>query len=369
MKVTGSLILVLIGISSCDNQDERQLNRVLVGSVESIQRYNAQTCVAVKEKSNELRFEVERLRRNGQQQNNYFKLNAIYDRYLHIDSVCDNELARLDTLRSVLLQAHQIKKSVVLKNYFPQLIDFSQLTHDQLQEQVGDFFLDKKKIGVKVYLNLKTLRNHLTDFFGSYERNGMVFQMKSKSINRFETKKELLLLTEKMVENSAANLKEDKQVLIDVYAGLSYPEMIGGVSWEQAYFENSSLLSALAIITTLQNDILHAKQLAVYHCLAFGCQASYPFNEIQPIAVGPLVARENDSIELKVTMGAFDTSNIPVVTLNNMSGRIHYPGDGTGRIRLKLHRGMHRISGTISIQNRSGVYKTANWEYQIHVSD
>lgn len=229
--------------------------------------------------------------------------------------------------------------------------------------------MNERKRGEKEYLNLKAFRKQLTDFLGSYERNGNTFYIDSKPINQFATKDELVLLVEKMVDGSAANLKEDRQVLIDVYVGLSYPETIDDMPWNEVYFESSSLLSALAMITKLQNDILNVKQLAASQVLAFGCMASYPFNEVMPIAVGPLSSNTEDTIELKVTMGAFDTYNTPVVQLDNISGRVYYPGDGTGRVRMKLPKGIHHVSGTVSIQNRSGVYKTESWEYQVRVSD
>lgn len=369
MNATRFIILVSIGICSCRYQDKTQLNRVLIESIESIQYSNNQLYIATKERSYELQFEVESLQRNEQQQNGYLKLNDIYKRYLHIDSICDLELLRLDTLKFHLLHAYEINKSVLASNCFPQSIDFAQLTQVQLEQQVGDFFLDEENRGKKVYLNLKSFRSQLTNVLGSYKRNEKVFSVDLKPINRFDSKKEVRSLVEKMVDESRANLNKDRQVLIDVYIGLSYPEEMGDLAWEQVYFDNSSLLSALTVITNLQTDILKAKQLAVSHFLAFGCMASYPFNEVLPIAVGPLSASEDDTIELKVTMGAFDTYNSPIVRLNNRTGHVYYPGDGTGRVRLKLTKGIHQVRGTVSVQNRAGAYKTEDWEYQINVPD
>lgn len=369
MRLVKVLILVSIGVSSCDDQHENQLNRVLIESVESMQLFNNHIYLLTKERSYELRFQVQRLRNDDQQKDSYSKLSYIYDRYLYVDSVCNQELARLDTLKSDLLKEYQIKQTILNTSVFPQTIDFRQLTQNQLNKEVSDFFLDEEKKGEKEYLNLKRFRNLLIDCLGSYDRNGKTFHIRSRSMNQFTTKNELLLLVEQMVDSSAANLKEDRQVLIDVYMGLSYPETIDDLTWAQVYFDNSSLLSALTMITKLQNDVLNAKYLASSQILAIGCMASYSFNEVIPIAVGPLVANTVDTIELKVTMGAFDTYNTPVVKLENRSGSIYYPGDGTGRVRLKLTKGIHQIRGTISVQNKSGVYKTEEWGCQIDVTD
>lgn len=140
MKLTGFLILVLIGVGSCDYQHEKQLNRVLVESIESMQNFNEQIYFATKEKSYELRFELESLRRDEQRKDGYSKLNNIYKRYLYIDSICDRQLVRLDTLKSQLLRELQVKETTLQKNHSPQTVDFSQLTENQLQKPVDDFF-------------------------------------------------------------------------------------------------------------------------------------------------------------------------------------------------------------------------------------
>ena len=135
------------------------------------------------------------------------------------------------------------------------------------------------------------------------------------------------------------------------------------VHWIGMTFDHAPLVAGIAALSSLQQDILAARALAMAHYKSKVSTGEYSFNKIVQLAYGPVVANSNEEIELKVMMAAFDSDNQPKVTAN--TGTITYPGNGTGVVKINTGGSTMELSGTVSIKNKSGVPKTEEWNHTI----
>ena len=199
------------------------------------------------------------------------------------------------------------------------------------------------------------------------------FSLEIQSINSYKSLEELDSLIAEMIENSNANLKEDKATLFDLYKHCTKPEMIDidndSRHWITASFENKSLVECIATLNSMENDILYARAIALRHWSTKAHICGYGFTSILPMVSGPSIVHPGEEIDLTVFMGAFDEYNQPLIEIEEFNGEIFYPGDGTGRVVLTAPsiQTELEISGTISIKNKSGIYKTKEWTKTIMI--
>lgn len=370
VKVKWFLILLIVLIS-CNAKTEQQLQKSLIGSVKIIQEYNTTINYDIADKLHGIKFELTYTPKKEQQQARYLRLKYFYERLCKIDSLSNNFVSRLDSIKIALSQYCDINKKNIQHDFFPKRIDLTKVPEAKLQTKVDDFFLnagDKQSIATLLFNDFKKIRIELVKLIANYKWFEHQFEISLLPINQFKSEEELKRIVEKMIDSSNINSKEDRQAIIDLYIGLTLPEKIGHTSWEQSYFQGTTFLSALSKLTNLQNDIVRSKQLAIYHWFSKrGCGAECLFDKVVPIATGPMLVSANDTFEFKVFMGAFDSTGELTVKVNSENAKISYSGDGIGRVKVCLPKGIHRLKGTVTIQNRSGLFKTEEWEYKVNV--
>jgi hypothetical protein len=76
---------------------------------------------------------------------------------------------------------------------------------------------------------------------------------------------------------------------------------------------------------------------------------------------------EGQEGEIQVMMAAFDSNNLPSVTVTDSEAKIIITDDSRGLIRIKPKAGLQKFKGTVSIKNQSGIAKTEHWEWTINV--
>ena len=140
-----------------------------------------------------------------------------------------------------------------------------------------------------------------------------------------------------------------------------------GVHWIGMTFDHSPLVAGIAALSSMQQDVLSARALALAHYKSKVSTGEYSFNKIMPLAYGPNVANGGDDLELQVMMAAFDSDNQPKVTVNGYEGEgvVTYPGNGQGIVKVKAGGATMELSGTVSIKNKSGVAKTEKWNHTV----
>lgn len=239
---------------------------------------------------------------------------------------------------------------------------------------INEDIKNPKGNGIELWKKLNDYRTKIVELAGTYQMPGSdkKFSISPKAINDFESNAKLVDEVTKMVKGSKANLKEDQQVLIDLYVGLTKLEKnevhdMKDVHWIGMTFDHAPLVAGIAALSSLQQDILSARALALAHYKSKVSTGEYSFNKIVPLAYGPVVANAGDDIELKVMMAAFDSDNQPKVTVKGFEGgdNVSYPGNGTGVVKVKAGGSTMELSGTVSIKNKSGVPKTEPWNHTI----
>ncbi len=223
--------------------------------------------------------------------------------------------------------------------------------------------------GMKLWNNFNKFRSELVETVGTYKLGeGKGFTVKTKAINEYKNNNDLAAKVEKMIASSGANTKEDAQVLQDIYINLTKPERQKvheqeGVHWIGATFDHSPLVAAVASLSSMQQDILAARAMAMAHLKSKVTTGEYSFNKIMALAYGPEIANSGDEIKLQVMMAAFDSDNQPKVT---GPGSIVVE-NGQGTITMKAGSSDMTVSGTVAIKNKSGVEKKENWTHSIKI--
>ncbi len=235
---------------------------------------------------------------------------------------------------------------------------------------IGEDIKNPTGKGKKLWDDFNKFRADIVSLTGTYEWGGKKFTVEPKAINDFKDNQDLTKKVEQMIDATKGNLKEDRQVLIDLYMGMTKREKstvhdVANVHWIGATFDHAPLVAALASLSSMQQDVLAARALALAHWKSKVSTGEYSFNKIMPLAYGPVVANSGDDIELQVMMAAFDSDNQPVVTLDGEGGEVTYPGNGQGVVKLKAGSSEMTLSGTVSIKNKSGVAKTEKWEHKV----
>lgn len=357
------VILVMIGCS--DSRNHRH-DAALLQSVAIVQRQNIELENWGNSEITYRRFELKsHLGKDGNSKG-YTSLKFILNQLLLADSLCRNMINVIDSMKMELLRLNNVSKKLVDTTLHPIQIDFSGISRSVLNRNVSYYFLDEQKRAKHLFIALKRFRNELTKKMGTYTFHDHHFEITPVSINDYTSEKELVKRVEKMVDGSKANLKEERFSLIELYTTLSFPNEIEGIPWSTYEYEDVDLLSALAKLTNLQNKIINAKGLSISIFLSKGYVDYYSFDKILPVTSGPVTAYEGDTIELMIYFGGVDSFSEPIVELSNQVGKIHYPGDGTGRVRVKIGKGIQHLKGKISIQNKSGVMKTEEWDYKLN---
>lgn len=225
--------------------------------------------------------------------------------------------------------------------------------------------------GAELWKKYNDYRAFIVSAAGTYKMPGSSksFTITTKPINDFVDNKDLTKKVTAMVKSSKANLKEDQQVLIDLYQMLSKPEKNKvhdqeGVHWIGMTFDHSPLVAGIAALSSLQQEILSARAMALASYKSKVSTGEYSFNKIVALAYGPTFANTGDEVELKVMMAAFDSDNQPTVT---GPGSITV-ADGQGTLKTRASGGNEmNLSGTVSIKNKSGVAKVEPWKHTVKI--
>lgn len=230
--------------------------------------------------------------------------------------------------------------------------------------------------GAELWKKYNAYRSKIVELTGTYKLGENSFVVKTTEINEFKDNKDLQAKVTKMIDgNKQANLKEDRQVLIDLYAMLSKNERVDtkvdkGLHWIGETFDHSPLVAGIASLSSLQQDILSARALALNTWKGRVTTGEYSFNKITALAYGQPIANTGDSVYLQVMMAAYDSDNQPVVVISEGAdgATTKYPGNGQGVVGFKVGGGTEQIvKGTVAIKNKSGVEKKEPWEYKVTI--
>lgn len=241
---------------------------------------------------------------------------------------------------------------------------------------IAEDIKNPKGKGIELWNKLIDFRKKIVSLTASYKmpNSEKSFDFAPKAINEFKDNADLQKKVESMIDGSKANLKEDRQVLIDLYIMLTKLEKNDvhdqtGVHWIGMTFDHAPLVAGIAALSSLQQDILGARALALANYKSKVSTGEFSFNKIEPLAYGPGVVNSGDEVKIKVMMAAYDSDNQPTVTVENMPDAKIDVANGQGVISLKASGSSMKLSGTVAIKNKSGVPKSGTWTQEIIVME
>ncbi|MNJ82686.1 hypothetical protein D3C87_00900 [compost metagenome] len=235
---------------------------------------------------------------------------------------------------------------------------------------VGDDIKEPTGKGKKIWNDYNDFRSKLVQVVGTYKDGNKSFSINPKAINDFKDNSDLKKKVNQMLKSSKANLRDDEAILSTLYMDLTKPERVDqndieGVHWIGQTFDHAPLVAALASLSSLQQDILSARALALAHLKTKVTVGEFSFNSIVGLAYGPAVANTGDDVELNVMMAAFDSDNQPTITYDGSS---FLGTGGKGVIKAKAGSGNEMVlSGTVSIKNKVGMMKTEKWMHTVKI--
>lgn len=235
---------------------------------------------------------------------------------------------------------------------------------------IGDDIKNPTGKGKNIWEDFNDFRSKLIQTTGTYKEGNKSFSINPKAINSYKDNKDLKKQVDQMFKASKANLRDDEEVLASIYMNLTKPERvtqneIEGVHWIGQTFDHAPLVAALASLSSMQQDVLSARSLALAHLKSKVSTGEYSFNKIVGLVYGPEIANGGDEVALNVMMAAFDSDNQPTVTYNGSS---FLGSEGKGVIRTKVgSSGEMVLKGTVSIKNKSGQVKTEDWTHTVKI--
>ena len=239
---------------------------------------------------------------------------------------------------------------------------------------IGEDIKNPTGAGLELWKDLIKFRKEIVELTGSYKWGEKEFSITAKPINDYKDNNDLTKKVVQMVATSKANVKEDKDVLKELYMGLTKLEKnlvhdVDDVHWIGMTFDHSPLVAALASLSSMQQDILAARSKALAHWKGKVSTGEYSFNKITALAHGKSVANRGEEVSIQVMMAAYDSDNQPTVTISSGADGVEptYSGDGTGVVKVTTSGSSMMLTGTVSIKNKSGVAKTEDWKHEIIV--
>lgn len=242
---------------------------------------------------------------------------------------------------------------------------------------IAEDLKNPKGLGLELWKKFNAYRAKVVELTGSYKWADVApFEIKVTDINNYKDYEDLTKQVEAMIEKNGAkaNLKDDKDALVNIYKEMTKMEKndagdVKGIHWMGLTFDHSPLVAAIASLSSMQQNILSARAMALEHWKSRVSTGEYSFNKIAPLAYGQPIANTGDSVYLNVMMAAFDSDNQPDVKVLEGAGDAKIVAkDGQGIVGFKVGGGTEQVlKGTVAIKNKSGMWKTEKWEYKVTI--
>jgi len=232
------------------------------------------------------------------------------------------------------------------------------------------------KEGLKLWNDFKALRKNMVEIAGTYsEGEGAdgkmkAWKLKVGDINKFADSKDLQSQLLKMINSNGNKVNpDDLSTLQLVYELMSKNEMdeYGAdkdqIHWLGRTFDHAPLVGALASLSSMQNDILQAREKLIDLLKRKVQVGEFSFNQIEAFVAGDAVVTNGGELKISVTMAAYDTDKNPTVIVNG--GGTQEIGKGLVIVKkIATGNGEQTISGTVTILSKSYTAYTKSWEHK-----
>ena len=232
------------------------------------------------------------------------------------------------------------------------------------------------KEGMQLWNNFKALRKSMVEIAGTYDEGigqdgkKKSWKLKVGDINKFEDSKDLQKQLRKIMFASGNKVNpEDSSTLQLVYELMSknefdeYGEDKANIHWLGRTFDHAPLVGALASLSSLQNDVLQAREKLIALLKSKVSTGEFSFNQIEAFVAGDAVITSGQELNFKVTMAAYDSDKNPTVVING--GGSQETGKGLVNVKkIVTGNGEQSISGEVTILSKSYIPYTKKWEHK-----
>jgi hypothetical protein len=301
------------------------------------------------------------------------EIKYIDDLKLEILQLIGEDLSSVGTPESIIMKAYDSKDPLKPTKMNLANVSGKDKYDEPMFLMIGEDLTAPKGKGMDLWNRYNGYRTELTELIaGSWvlDKGQKKFFFKAPNINEFKDFKDLNSMIDKAINSSNVN-QDDKEAIKKIYASLTKRERwtvneVPNVHWIGKTFDHAPAVAAIASLTSMQKEILTARADAIALIRNRVGGGEYSFNRIMALAYGPDVVNQGEEFEVQVLMAAYDSDRQPEVVIN--SGSVSEVRNGKGFIRMKAGSGGEmKLSGKITIKNKSGIPKSENWEKTIRV--
>ncbi|TNF47782.1 MAG: hypothetical protein EP305_06965 [Bacteroidetes bacterium] len=301
------------------------------------------------------------------------EIKFIDDLKLEILEAIGEDLSSVGTPESIIVKAYSAKDPLKPTKMNLANVNGKDKYDEPMFLMIGEDLTAPKGKGMDLWNRYNGYRKELTELIaGSWvlDKGQKKFFFKAPSIHEFKDFKDLNAMIDKAINSSNVN-QDDKEAIKKIYASLTKRERwtvneVPNVHWIGKTFDHAPAVAAIASLTSMQKEILTARADAIALIRNRVGGGEYSFNRIMALAYGPDVVNQGEEFEVQVLMAAYDSDRQPEVVIN--SGSVSEVRDGKGFIRMKAGSGGEmKLSGKITIKNKSGIPKSENWEKTVRI--
>jgi len=304
-----------------------------------------------------------------------------------IDKMTSARIKEIDALKLEILTACNedvstigAKESIILAKFPNDPLKPIRMKLDNVQGKdkfdepmhilIGEDITTPNGKGLQLWNNYNQYRDELTEIIASsMPSEGSKFFFKAPKVNTFKDQKELYAKIDQAIKASNVS-PDDREAIKKIYAALTKQERsevhdVKNVHWIGKTFDHSPSVAALASLSAMQKEILTARADAVSIIRSRVSSNEYGFNTVIAMAYGPEVANAGDEVEVQVLMAAYDSDKQPIVTVSG--GSLRETKAGKGYVVAKGSGNEMKLTGTVTIMNKSGIPKTLPWEKTVKI--
>ena len=220
--------------------------------------------------------------------------------------------------------------------------------------------VEKKQELIKLLYDMRTEVSRL--FVESSSNSEQKYRFNDPQIKVSELDK-LQYFRDLVEQNSNVSI-DDREALYKIYAEIT----LSIANAENNIVESDNILNAFSNLVNIEKQVLLARS-DLFSMLKSRIGASnLMFTNLEPIVTGPAVVKKGETIKLNVKFGAYDSYHQPVVLTKEAS--VQSIADGSAELVFKGDKpGLRKISGVITILNKSGVPITMPWSREVYVTE
>ncbi len=220
--------------------------------------------------------------------------------------------------------------------------------------------------GKKIRTDIEKLRDDMCTTMATYTEGTKKWTFDPKVAKGYDPKEKS---TWKKLDDALKTCNPiDADRIKQVYKTLSYPivlkEYDQEVSWQGGMFDRAPLVAAIAMFTSIRGDIKTAEAIALDHLTTKLEQPLIKINKIEPLAFARTgYLNTGDTMDLKVMIAAYDSSDTPIIRYDMGSGEQEIKG----AIKIKADSpGEKEIKGTIGVKQKGElVWKPWSFRYEV----